>query len=229
MFGRRLWLSSLTAIFVFATGAVRAADYSPPPPVQPCCGGWNSSRWDGVYIGGQFGYSYLNSDFSDSVSGVDMSRSVDSNDYSFGGFVGYNSAVWDPQLVLGIELGYDRPSSLETTTTGTTSGGVVTSSYKLEDYLALRGRAGYALGSFLPYAVLGAAVGRVNYSTTDTAGFVSGQDNTFPVGLVLGLGTDVSVSPNVFLRAEWEQVIFSPEGGIRSNINSARVGIGFRF
>ena len=226
MFGGRLWVSSLTAICVFATSSVRAADYSPPPPVQPCCGGWNSGRWDGVYIGGQFGYSYLHSDFSDAWdTGNALSSGVDSNDYSFGGFIGYNSALWDPQLVLGIELGYDRPSSLETTTTNAGW----TSSYKLEDYLALRGRAGYAIGPFLPYAVLGAAVGRVNYSITNTAGFVSGQDNTIPVGLVLGLGTDVSVSPNVFLRGEWEEVIFSPEGGIRSNINSARVGIGFRF
>lgn len=217
-------------ICLFAATTARAADYSPPPlPSQPCCGGWQPNQWGGFYIGGQFGYSYLNSDFRDAWGTQNtLSGSVDSNDSSFGGFVGYNSAIWDPQLVLGLELGYDRPSSLETTTTDP-NGGLATASYKLEDYLALRGRAGYAFGSFLPYAVLGAAVGRVNYSITDTTGLVSGQDNIFPVGLVLGLGMDVSVLPNVFLRGEWEQVIFSPEGGIRSNINTARVGIGFRF
>ncbi|MEJ2375620.1 MAG: outer membrane beta-barrel protein [Pseudolabrys sp.] len=225
--GSRLWISSLMAICLFAATTARAADYLPPPS-QPCCGGsWNSNQWGGFYFGGQFGYSYLNSDFSDAWNtGNVLSSSVDSNDYSFGGFVGYNSAVWDPQLVLGIELGYDKPSSLETTAADSNP---VIASYKLEDYLTLRGRAGYAFGSFLPYAVLGAAVGRVNYSITDATGLVTGQDNTFPVGLVLGLGMDVSVLPNVFLRGEWEQVIFSPEGGIRSNINTARVGIGFRF
>ena len=36
------------------------------------------------------------------------------------------------------------------------------------DYATLRARAGYALGQFLPYAVVGIAVGRFNYGTTVT-------------------------------------------------------------
>ena len=39
---------------------------------------------------------------------------------------------------------------------------------KLVDYATLRGRAGYAFGNFLPYAVIGAAAGRFNYATTVT-------------------------------------------------------------
>ena len=45
-------------------------------------------------------------------------------------------------------------------------GGVFSSSLKLTDYATFRGRAGYAFGQFLPYAFVGAAVGRMNYSTT---------------------------------------------------------------
>jgi outer membrane immunogenic protein len=186
-------------------------------------------QWDGFYIGGQFGYSILDSDYSDAVASVPMASGVDTTGYSYGGFVGYNTQVFDPQLVLGIELGYNRPSSLETSTIMNTATDVWTASYKLEDYWTIRGRAGYAIGQFLPYAVLGAAVGRVNYSKTSTSGVVSAQSNTFPVGFVFGLGMDVAVLPNVFLRAEWEDVIFQPEGGIRSSVQTGRVGIGLRF
>ena len=42
------------------------------------------------------------------------------------------------------------------------------SSIKLIDYGTFRGRAGYAFGQFLPYAVLGGAVGRFNYTNTST-------------------------------------------------------------
>jgi outer membrane immunogenic protein len=131
--------------------------------------------------------------------------------------------------VLGIELGYDRPSSLETTTSATVTSGSWTSTYRLQDYWTLQARAGYVVGAFLPYAAPGAAVGRVDYSTTSTTGVVSAQSNTFPVGFVLGLEMDVSVLPDVFLLAEWEEVIFQPEGGIRSSVQTARVGIGLRF
>src|SRR5262249_48949524 len=56
---------------------------------------------------------------------------------------------------------------------------------------------------FLPYAVLGAAVGRFNFGDLSTGTFV-GKDNAFDVGFVAGLGVDWAVAPGVFLRAEWE-------------------------
>jgi len=176
------------------------------------------SQWGGFYVGGHFGYSNLNTNFSGS--------SINSAAGSYGGFIGYNTQQWDPQLVLGFEVGYNRPASLETSSTSAAGGNTAMSSYKLVDYVTLRGRAGYAVGRFLPYAVLGAALGRVNYATPTTGG---SHYNVFPVGFVAGLGIDVSLLPNMFLRGEWESVIFSPIGGLRSNINTARVGLGLRF
>ena len=44
--------------------------------------------------------------------------------------------------------------------------------------------------------------------------------------LAVGLGVDVSILPNMFLRAEWEYVQFAPIHDIQVNINSARVGLG---
>ncbi len=110
-------------------------------------------------------------------------------------------------------------------------------------------RAGYAIGQFLPYAMVGAAVGRFNYSNTATV-IASGidasgggghllpfgpetqgdsKDNAIVGGFVVGLGMDVALLPNVFLRGEWEFVAFAPVSGIRANINTGRVGLGVKF
>ena len=97
--------------------------------------------------------------------------------------------------------------------------------FKLVDYATLRGRAGYAVGPFLPYAVLGAAVGRFNFGDLSTGTFV-GKDNAFDVGFVAGLGVDWAVAPGVFLRAEWEYVGFSRINGINPSVNLGQIGRG---
>jgi outer membrane immunogenic protein len=127
---------------------------------------------------------------------------------------------------------------------------VAQSSLRLIDYATVRARAGYAFGQFLPYAFVGAAAGRFNYATTATV-ITSGIDNTTtpptpkygPIvdsrsdakdnavvgGVVAGLGMDVALLPNLFLRGEWEYIAFAPVGGTRANINTGRVGIGMKF
>ncbi len=55
------------------------------------------------------------------------------------------------------------------------------------------------------------------------------EGGAFSPGVVAGLGLDVSVTPNVFLRAEWEYVDFAAVGNISSYINTGRVGIAVRF
>src|SRR5262249_59405953 len=95
----------------------------------------------------------------------------DNRDPSYGGFIGYNSQ-WE-NVVLGIEANYNhtsfaavRPGSLNLNISPgngliyhtTVDGGV---SLQLTDYGTLRGRAGYAMGSFMPYLMAGAAFGRV--------------------------------------------------------------------
>ena len=122
------------------------------------------------------------------------------------------------------------------------------SSLSLIDYATVRARAGYAIGQFLPYAVIGAAVGRFNYANTVTVHNVgtppvgspilpfdttdtqsNGKNNAITAGFVVGLGLDVAVLPNVFLRAEWEYVDFAPISGARATLNTGRVGIGVKF
>ena len=235
-------------------------------------------RWDGLQIGAYFGWSNLTTDFGDSTSSsvayilrdttieaefspsswTSLPKDV-SNSSSWGAFIGYN-VQWG-QLVMGADIGYTRMTSMDTAAADSesrqfrTSDGyynavtvIGQSSVKLIDYATLRARAGYAFGQFLPYAVLGAAVGRFNYTTTarviasgsDVSGgggapysldqtITDSQDNAFVAGLDVGLGMDVAVTPNLFLRGEWEYIVFANFHGIHNAMNTGRVGIGVRF
>jgi len=138
----------------------------------------------------------------------------------FGGFFGYNMQ-WD-QLVLGFDLGYKYPSVLDVSTD--------TAQFKLVDYATLRGRAGYAIGPFLPYAVVGIAVGRFNYANLDLGtGMFVGKDNAFDSGIIAGLGVDWALTPGVFVRAEWEYIAFSKLNGKTPQTNTGFLGVGVRF
>jgi outer membrane immunogenic protein len=217
--------------------------------------------------------SNMNSDFGDSTSSLvsfilrnstlenEASPSTwttlpsnTTNSMQYGAFIGYN-VQWD-QLVVGGDIAYNRMSSMESSASDTITRLVTTSdsvnhtvtitgqsSIKLIDYATFRARAGYAFGQFLPYAVIGGAVGRFNYATSATVTDIQtnpagtfgpitstdGKNNVVVGGVVAGLGMDVALMPNVFLRGEWEYVAFAPVNGIRTNTNTGRVGLGVRF
>lgn len=272
--GRIASACMLIAFLTMAAGQAKAADWLddtlrgsvPSGPV----------RWDGISFGATMGLSNMGTDFGNSTSsqiGYTLRNTTlqteqhpenwtalpsnTTNGRQFGGFIGYNMQ-WQ-ELVLGFDLSYIKPTTLESSATDSISRQVVLSDNtvdgvsitansraKLIDYATLRARAGYAYGQFLPYAVIGVAVGRFNYSTTTSvvvdqtpAGgtttrftfptVTQGRDGAFSAGPLFGLGMDVAVTPNVFLRAEWEYAAFAPIGGIRVGVNTGRVGVGLRF
>ena len=214
----RLCLAAALFATAMSTGAsaadmpetiLRGSTYSEPSP--------DYMRWDGISFGATFGWTNMTVDYTDAFSsGVHATEST--NSAQFGGFVGYNMQ-WET-LVLGVEGAHNRPNSLNSS--GSSLGQSAT--YKLIDYGTVRARAGYAFSQFLPYAFLGGAVGRLNYDTPSAT-----RDNAFAPGFEAGLGIDVALMPNVFLRAEYEYVLFGRVGGVRSNISTARAGVGIRF
>ena len=273
--GLRAGLAALALILLAPAGAVAAdmpeflrGSYTP-----------TYTRWEGFYVGGHIGASSMATNFGNATSSEvayilrnstledqfapsnwTTLGSTTTNSMQYGGFVGYNWQ-WD-QLVVGLDFGYNHMSSMATSASDTLERIVTTtdkiqhdvtvtaqSSIKLIDYAALRGRAGYTFGRFLPYAMLGVAVGRFNYSnaavltdaqtdmTTPPGAFLGtfvgsasdAKDNAFAMGFVTGLGMDVQVMPNLFLRGEWEFVAFGLVSGIRTSVNAARVGLGARF
>jgi outer membrane immunogenic protein len=164
-----------------------------------------------------------------------------------GGFVGYNSQ-WD-DVLLGVEFNYlhatfDR-SQTDTMGRSFSSG---QSNYfvnyqsdarmAVHDMGSLRLRAGYAIGSFLPYAFGGVAVGQADITKTarvfgDEAGSqfdirrTEQKNNHFVYGYSGGLGVDVMLWAGLFLRAEWEYLRFTAP--IDTQINTVRAGLGYKF
>lgn len=120
----------------------------------------------------------------------------------------------------------------------------------LTDYAEVRGRAGYVVGNLLPYGFVGFVVGRGDYSvsaTTDASctnptpppsnlecqGFPitssSSRSNAFLYGGTVGVGLDWAITPNLFLRGEFEYIVFTPLASIDVTVINARVGAGVKF
>jgi opacity protein-like surface antigen len=259
-------------------GSARAADWPLRGAIEPA----GYARWDGWQVGAQFGVGTMRSEFANitgSMVAFILRNTTIENEFApsnwatlsssttngqlFGAFLGYNMQ-WD-RLVVGLDMNYKYASTLQATSADsiarqfTTSDGfnnavsiTASASMKLVDYATLRGRAGYAFGNFLPYAVIGAAVGRFNYDTTVTVHAqgtppappnpnsgaspftldqtaTNGKSNAIVGGIAAGLGMDWAITPGLFLRAEWEYVAFSPVNGSRSNVNTGQLGVGMRF
>jgi len=162
----------------------------------------------------------------------------------YGGFAGYNSQ-WD-DVVIGIEGNYLHTGlSAFTTATGVTYAGtplaVATTTnssvrVNLTDFGSARLRAGYLIGCFLPYAYAGAGFGSQTLERNISAtpgpdplfGPVSSNTKTKLVyGYSAGVGVDVMLVGGLFMRAEYEYLRVTST--IESNINSARLGIGYKF
>jgi opacity protein-like surface antigen len=161
------------------------------------------TRWSGFYVGGQFSYSDLGTDFTTATTPLVAyslrELALENEDHpstwsvlgkstiagtGYGGFVGYNTQWQD--LILGLEGNYSRTSLSATSPVSALSrlvsaGGnaydvTLTGSgtLHLTDYGTLRARAGWILGNFLPYGFAGVAVGRGDYAVSS---LVYGQQN----------------------------------------------------
>jgi outer membrane immunogenic protein len=183
---------------------------------------------------------------------------ADQSGLSYGGFFGYNTQWQD--LMLGAEVSFQH-----TTTTlnapsspiarsglsdgeGNTYAMLINGTGSLADlnYVALRGRAGWILGNFMPYGFLGGVVGLANINvTTSVQGFcepgstptcsnfafsaTDGRTSALLYGGTVGAGLDWAVTPQFFLRGEYEYTVFLPFDHLVLSVSSARVGAGFKF
>ncbi len=171
---------------------------------------------------------------------------------SYGGSIGYN---WElDSVVVGIDAGYNYTTGITTRSGPSTLSRVVTTSdgtawavsingrsrLTIEDWATLRARVGYPMGQFLPYAFLGGAVGRFDYRTRTSVSASSGgptfsrtrteaESGAFNPGVTMGLGVDIAILPNMYLRAEYEFNAFLELAGITPMTHTGKVGLGFRF
>jgi opacity protein-like surface antigen len=134
-----------------------------------------------------------------------------------------------------------------------------TGSMEITDYGSLRARAGWVVGNyFMPYGFAGVAAGRGNYAVTTLAygqqsappspatpslpctpapgtcldyyvpNATSGN-SVLLYGFSVGGGLEVALTPNIFVRGEYEFIQFAEVADIAAKISTVRVGAGLKF
>jgi opacity protein-like surface antigen len=250
---RRLFLAAM--MFGAASGA-EAADL--PFLRGSFTDGLTTSRayWQGYYVGGQISYGSADSKLPSGVN-ADMQATflppvgqtynwlplgqAHTLNGGYGVFAGYNSQ-WE-DVVVGLEANYIhggfRGYSSSTGNTYNPDLSIATTTYsnavvKNSDFGSLRIRAGYIMGCFLPYAYLGAGFGSqtIERSVSAVPGpqlppWTADSKTKLVYGYSAGLGVDVMLVGGLFARAEYEyQRVTS---NIETNINTVRLGVGYKF
>lgn len=263
-----------------STPSAQAADYlrgsyageTTPRQVAP------AQDWGGFYVGGFAGYTSVNST-PGALAGPSVPSSAYPAAYSglmpaatsafpnssktgvsFGGFAGINY-LWD-DVVLGIEADYTASRINANSVVGPVTNQsaasnpqyVLTNTQELKTRVngwgTLRGRVGYAMGMFMPYATLGIAMGNLEsrarnsgtwteYNTGTGATVASGTyaatagKSGLAFGASFGAGVEAQILPNTFLRAEWQGVQFTTPSNHRHikdvMLHSGRIGGGVKF
>jgi len=182
---------------------------------------------------------------------------VSAHGEGFGGFVGYNSQWSDVVVGVELnythgKFGGSQAGSMSrffSLPSGYTVGATYegTARMSISDMGTLRVRGGYAYGSFLPYMFAGIALGQADIIRTarvygtqvnpnvappfNSVPFdVSASDGQYShliYGYSFGLGTEIMLISNLFLRAEWEYVRFA--SSVDTSINTVRAGLGYKF
>lgn len=226
--------------------------------------------WQGIYAGGQFAWGSVSTDHASTVGGVNsialaaatpllnagnfarpappVLGQASVNHSGYGVFMGYNSQ-WE-DVVIGLEGNYTHGNFASGNTgtsvsfaniTGPTQSTFTSSSlFQLDNYGTIRGRAGYAIGSFLPYGFVGAAFGMADFyrSATITAGPAGGAPvfsvtrnadvpSHFVYGYTVGAGLDVMLIGGLFARAEFEHTRITSQ--LNVSLNTVRGGLGYKF
>lgn len=188
------WVIGALVGLAFAPSAY-AGDYDILRGAEPV-GPATFTNWTGFYVGGQFGYSDANTDFSGatqpllaySLRGLTLEEDAQVSQFpvlnkssngaaGFGGFAGYNTQWQD--LILGLEANYshtsftaiarDTPFLDRVFSAGGNTYSVNiegSGTLHLSDYGSLRARAGWIYNNFLPYGFAGVALGRGSYTVT---------------------------------------------------------------
>jgi opacity protein-like surface antigen len=176
------------------------------------------------------GFAGYNAQWTDVVVGVELN-------YIHGKFFNSNTG--------GQTRSFFFPDDYFTTATVSS-----TSSMNIRDYGSLRVRGGYAFGCFLPYLFGGVALGQADINRSATAlltyryigtqippkpsfggppaSVLTDDANAhFIYGYSGGLGVDMMLFANVFVRAEWEYMRFTAP--IDTTVNTVRAGVGYKF
>ena len=195
---------SITATLI-ATGLVCAASAT------------SAADWTGFYAGGLATSNY-SGDVEFSTDGVWDGSTWPMEGTQYGAFAGYNMQL--EAFVIGGELAYS--SGMVNL--------IVESDNGFTDFVDFKARAGYPVGSLLPYAFAGYSLGTWDHSTF--GGPVSSS------GMNYGVGVDVLITNSVFIGAEYivrdmtsavNPIRLPNENIAEANLQTMSIRIGMKF
>jgi outer membrane immunogenic protein len=228
-------LIATTVIFLGASGAYAADAVQYEEPAAPIIEAPVFS-WTGGYLGGQIGYGWGKSEFSD---GFDSLR-VKPDGFLGGLYAGYNFDVGN-NVILGIDGDVTYNNLKDSYSVGDGEFGADVES-KLRWSGAVRARAGVALDRFLPYIAGGVAFGSVKNTLSASDGFdtISTSQSKTLTGWTAGAGVDYAATDNLIVRLEYRYTDYGHKDfdfgtddlvSVRDKFktNEVRLGIAYKF
>jgi high affinity Mn2+ porin len=191
--------------------------------------------WTGFYVGGEIGYG--GGGFGPGTNprpeeGAFFPHSVT-------GFVGaFDSGYlrqFSNRVVLGIEADASFPSPVDSTALTPAPFNTTL------DYVGtVRGRAGYAFGTLMPYVTGGFAWGHSHVDINDSAGHIFSSPGQYQTGWTAGAGVEFAVSGRWSARLEYDYIDLArrtydlsgfglPSINVDPNINLVKFGLNYRF
>jgi high affinity Mn2+ porin len=165
----------------------------------------------GFYFGGHVGYMFgtanatLGDPTGNASGGVASAGGVTGYGAFFGGVQAGYEQYFASRLMLGVELDASFPSAQDLSQVlSYRATGTGTANEQLEWLASLRGRAGYAIGSWTPFVTGGIAWASTRYSRTDlTTGNEDANPSNVRLGYVAGAGVDYRLDQRWSARAEY--------------------------
>ena len=252
-YGRRAF-SAAAIIMMMSAGSGVAADITPWEPAASYSDA-SAYGWTGFYLGGHLGYAWGNSNWTASTlpAGIatgsfSLAQPIDSFKESGNVFeglqAGYNYRL-PGRFVLGAEADVSFPT-YPNPLSGLSIGGSSDLLNGAENYSesvlsagTVRGRIGYAPGSWLLYATGGFAWTYDQFTLTQQASGASESGNAWRLGWAAGAGAEVPVAPHWTGKVEYlfkdygfSSVAF-PAAAQRFNsdlsLQELRVGLNYQF
>jgi high affinity Mn2+ porin len=213
-------IGSGAGIILAASLQANAADLRPSLPVKAPVRSVIYD-WTGFYVGGHVGYG--GGSFGPDTNPVPLQGVF--FPHSITGLIGGYQAGYNRQLANNVVLGVEADVSFGSPTDVPR---LVPAPFNTTiDYIATaRGRAGYAMGLWMPYITGGVAWGQAHIDLNDLGPVVPPKRDLTHVGWTAGLGVEFAVGGNWTAKAEYDYIDLARLTYDLTNVGLPRVNVG---
>jgi len=187
---------------------VKAPVLPPPPPVF---------SWTGFYIGGNIGAAWSHHDVTDTITGLNFSRTSDGV-FIGGGQVGFNYQIGG--FVWGVEGDFDWAGNNGNGTGITTAAGNIAASAHDKWISSVAARFGFASDHWLFYGKAGGGwvgASNVTFTNTTTGASITGGRSSGNNGFLFGAGIEYAFTNNWTMKVEYDHLSLDSRTFIISN------------